>query len=66
MLDENIWMQLTEKEKMLELNSYLNTIAEIDENRHELSNTQFAGKLAKLKKDLQAKVYQIIEWENVI
>ena len=52
MLDENIWMQLSEDEKFAELQTYLNTIVRIDEGLHELSHTPEQGKLAAMKKEL--------------
>lgn len=66
MLDENIWMQLSEDEKFAELQTYLNTIVRIDEGLHELSHTPEQGKLAAMKKELQSKVFKIIEIENAI
>jgi hypothetical protein len=64
MLDENIWSQLKEDEKFSELESYIDELIKIDNNTHELSKTREKGKLAALKKELQEKVFKIIELEN--
>ncbi len=66
MLEENIWMQLSEKEKIAELKKYLDDLITIDKGQHELSKTKEQGKLAAIKKEILTKVNQIIEWENVI
>ena len=52
MLDENIWMLLSEDEKFAEMQSYIDAVIEIDEGRHELSKTVNQGKLAAIKKNL--------------
>jgi hypothetical protein len=64
MLDENIWMLLTEAEKFVELQSYLNSIIQIDSGLHEISHTNEQGKLAAIKKELEAKIFKVIELEN--
>jgi len=64
MLDENIWMLLTEAEKFVELQSYLNSIIQIDSGLHEISHTNEQGKLAAVKKELEAKIFKVIELEN--
>ena len=66
MLDENIWLQLNEEEKIDELQAYLNTFIAIEEGSHELSNTPAQGKLAGIKKELKEKIFKIIELENAI
>jgi hypothetical protein len=66
MLEENIWIQLSDLEKFAELQTYLNAIISIDEGKHELSNTPQQGKLVIIKKDLHEKIFKIIELENVI
>jgi hypothetical protein len=65
MLDENIWLQLSEEEKFAELQAYLDAVIQIDEGRHELSNTAGQGRLSGIKKELQEKIFKIIELENV-
>jgi len=64
MLDENIWLQLSENEKLDELQMYLNTFIAIEKGRHELSNTAAQGKLSTIRKDLREKIFKIIELEN--
>ena len=64
MLDENIWMQLSEDDKFTELQSYLDAIIAIDKGRHELSQTREQGKLVAIKKELENKIFKIIELEN--
>jgi hypothetical protein len=64
MLDENIWLQLSEDEKFDELQSYLNAIIDIEKGRHELSNTRAQGRLSSIRKELQEKIFKIIELEN--
>lgn len=64
MLDENTWMQLSEEDKFAELESYLNTFIAIESGTHELSNTPLQGRLAAIKKELQNKIFKIIEMEN--
>jgi hypothetical protein len=64
MLDENIWLQLSEEEKFTELQSLLDMIITIDEGKHELSHTRQQGKLASIKKELHEKIFKIIELEN--
>lgn len=64
MLDENIWLQLSEDEKFDELQAYLNAIIDIEKGRHELSNTKAQGSLSSIRKELQEKIFKIIELEN--
>ena len=64
MLDENIWLQLSEDEKFDELKTYLNTFIDIEKGRHEFSNTSMQGKLSAIRKELQEKIFKIIELEN--
>lgn len=65
MLDENIWLQLNEEEKILELLSSLDKIISIETNKHEISHTPQQGKLCHIKKDLRDKIFKIIEIENL-
>jgi hypothetical protein len=66
MLDENIWLQLSEDEKFDELQSYLNAFIDIEKGRHEFSNTPAQGRLASVRKELKEKIFKIIELENAI
>lgn len=66
MLEENIWVQLSESEKFAELQAYLDAVIAIEEGNHELSHTKEQGKLAAVKKELREKIFKIIELENVI
>ena len=59
-------MQLSEDEKFAELQSYLNALIIIEKGEHEFSHTHQQGKLPDIKKALQAKIFKIIELENVI
>jgi hypothetical protein len=65
MLDENIWLQLNEEEKIIELIYSIDQIIAIEENNHELSGTRQQGKLSHVKKDLRDKIFKIIEIENL-
>jgi hypothetical protein len=64
MLDENVWMQLNDFEKIEELQTYLSALVAIEKGAHELSHTKEQGKLAQIKKDLENKIFKIIEIEN--
>jgi len=64
MLEENIWLQLSDDEKFTELETYLNELIEIEKGCHELSNTEGQGKLPNIKKTLNDKIFKIIELEN--
>jgi hypothetical protein len=64
MLDENIWLQLNEDEKFEELQSCLKQLNNIHNGSHELSKTREQGKLADIRKQLEEKIYKIIELEN--
>lgn len=66
MLDENIWLQLSEEEKFAELQTYLNALVKIDKGQHELSDSHEQGKLSFIKKELHAKIFKIIELENAV
>ena len=58
-------MQLREDEKFAELQSYLNALITIEKGEHEFSCTHQQGKIPDIKKELQAKIFKIIELENV-
>jgi hypothetical protein len=64
MLDENIWLQLTEDEKFSEIRSYLNSYLEIETGNHELCNTSSQGRLVTIKKELEDKIFKILDIEN--
>lgn len=64
MLDENIWLQLTDEEKFAEIQSYLNIYNNIELGLHELYKTHEQGKLVELKKEIEAKIFKILEIEN--
>jgi hypothetical protein len=64
MLDENIWLQLTEDEKFSEIQSYLNSYLEIEAGNHELCNTSSQGRLVTIKKELEDKIFKILDIEN--
>jgi len=64
MLEENIWLQLSETEKFAELQLCLNAIIQIEKGEHELSDTLEQGKLVTIKKELHEKIFKIIELEN--
>lgn len=66
MLDENIWLQLSEEEKFNELQTYLQAVIAIDSGKHELSRTSEQGKLPSIKKGLHEKIFKIIELENAV
>ena len=64
MLDENIWLQLTENEKFLEIQNYLDEYISIETGSHELYKQPTQGKLASIKKDLEGKIFKILDIEN--
>jgi hypothetical protein len=65
MLDESIWLKLSDDEKIAEMQTYLDMIVAIDTGKHELSHTREQGKLAGLKKEFNDKIFKIIELENI-
>jgi hypothetical protein len=65
MLDENVWLQLNEDEKISELLANLDKVISIEDNTHGLSNTWQQGKLSHIKKELRDKIFKIIEIENL-
>lgn len=64
MLDENIWLQLTEDEKFSEIQAYLNSYLDIEAGNHELYNTSTQGSLVAIKKELEEKIFKILDIEN--
>ena len=64
MLDENIWLQLTDSEKFTEIQRYLNEYISIEQGTNELSGKPEQGKLAQIKKELEAKIFKILDIEN--
>lgn len=66
MLEENIWLQLSEEEKFAELQTYLDAVIQIEKGNHEWSNTSNQGGLPAVKKELCEKIFKIIELENVL
>jgi hypothetical protein len=65
MLEENVWLQLSEEEKFAELQTYLDAVIQIEKGQHELSKTPEQGRLVSIKKELYDKIFKIIELENV-
>ena len=57
-------MLLSEDEKFAELQSYLDSVIQIDSGLHEFSHTSQQGKLAAVKKELESKIFKVIELEN--
>ena len=66
MLDENIWTQLNESEKIDQLKSYLDELIAIDNGSHTLSNKPSQGQLAQVRKEAKENIFKIIELENSI
>ena len=64
MLDENVWLELSEDEKFAELQAYLDELLSIEKGTHPLSNTREQGRLALIGKELQDNIFKIIELEN--
>ena len=64
MLDEKIWLSLSDEDKFVEIQQYLNQLLAIEEGRHELSNTSAQGKLPSIRKELEDKIFKIIELDN--
>lgn len=65
MIDENIWFNLTDDQKLEELERYLTEYRLLDSGEHELSKTSAAGKIKILKKELKDKIEKIIDLEYV-
>jgi uncharacterized protein YbcI len=65
MIDENIWFNLTDEQKLEELENYLTEYRLLDSGNHEMSRTSRAGKIKFLKKELRAKIEKIIDLEHV-
>lgn len=64
MLDENIWLQLTENEKFSEIQTYLNSYLAIEAGEHEMYKTSAQGSLVEIKKELEDKIFKILDIEN--
>jgi hypothetical protein len=64
MLDENIWMQLTDEDKFVEIQTCLEQLLAIEQGNHELCGTIEQGKLVAVKKELHEKIFKIIDLEN--
>lgn len=64
MLDEKIWLSLSESDKFVEIQTYLDQLLAIEKGHHELFNTREQGKLVQVKKELHDKIFKIIDLEN--
>jgi hypothetical protein len=64
MLDENIWLQLKDEEKIAEIKNYLSSYLSIESGEHELYFQSDQGKLPNIKKELESKIFKILEIEN--
>lgn len=64
MLDEQLWLKLNDVDKIDEIQECLNKLLAIENGEHELCGTRMQGKLVTIKKDLQDKIFKIIEIEN--
>jgi hypothetical protein len=65
MLDENIWLQLSDDDKIIEIKNYLTIYLSIESGQHELYLQPDQGKLPSIKKELESKIFKILEIENL-
>ena len=65
MIDEEIWVKLSDDEKLAELEKYLTEYRRLDSGEHELRGTYHQGKIKTLKKELQEKINKIIDLEYI-
>lgn len=66
MLDEKLWITLSEEDKYNEICLRLNELLTIEKGKHELSKTKEQGKLVAIKKTLIEEINQIIDIENAL
>lgn len=66
MIDENIWNNLTEDEKLNELETYLNDLRKLEAGNSEYYKTPRQGRIKNLKTEIKNKIKKIIELEHVI
>jgi hypothetical protein len=64
MLDEQLWLRLSEEDKIEEIQDILNKLLNIENGLHELHGTSTQGKIAAIKKELQGNLFKIIDIEN--
>ena len=66
MITKEIWDNLTEAQQHTRLVDALSELYKIDHRKHELSGELGQGRLAFVKKDLEALVLKFIEWKNTV
>ena len=66
MLDEKLWINLSEEDKYNEICLRLNKLLDIEKGKHEFSRTQEQGKLVEIKNSLIKEINQIIDIENAL
>jgi hypothetical protein len=66
MIDENLWQQLSDDEKLEQLEKYLTDFRLLDSGVSEYYGTPMQGKIKTLKTELKKKIHKIIELEHVI
>ena len=66
MLDEKLWITLSEEDKYNEICLRLNKLLNIEKGKHELSKTREQGRLVEIKKTLIEEINQIIDIENAL
>lgn len=64
MLSEELWLKLSDSDKIQEIQDCLNKLLAIENGNHELYGTDMQGKLVGIKKELQDKIFKIIDIEN--
>lgn len=65
MIDENIWFNLSDEEKLEELEKCLTEFRRLDSGEHELKGTYQEGKIKNLKIAVKQKIQKIISMEYV-
>ena len=64
MITKDVWDTMPAAQKRERLVSALTELCEIDDGKHALSGKPEQGRLTQIKKDLEALVCNIIEWEK--
>jgi hypothetical protein len=64
MLDEKLWLTLSDTDKIEEIQTCLDKLLAIENREHELCSSKAEGRLVLLKKELQERLFKIIDIEN--
>jgi hypothetical protein len=66
MLDEQLWLTLSDEDKIEEIQTCLDQLLAIDHGQHEFYGSNLQGRLVAVKKELQDRLFNIIDIENAI